>query len=149
MYFKIWKVDKMKFLAFLFLMIGSIFLAGCQEETPSRDEIPHIKDLIGSFETALKDRNTAAIDSLLSAQILEENLNSSIIIEKIYERTEEDSLYSLGSREFFYIKDRAVVNANVISSSTDSTGPPVEITLMKSGDQWLIKNIEFDKEQLE
>ena len=51
----------------LFCLLLTILLA-CAEKEPSRDEIPHIKNVLARFESAAREKNATAIDSLIIAE---------------------------------------------------------------------------------
>ena len=56
------------------ILVGlALIVGGCDEEKlPSRDQIPILKQKLYALEQAVDTRNRAAIDSLLSVEILDE-----------------------------------------------------------------------------
>ena len=129
------------------LMAASVFclsiilFGGCAEKEPSRDEIPLIKNTLARFEKAVKDKNAAAIDSLI---IVDDNegYNSSKVMKDVYSVSSDDSILAFGKREFFYTQDKAVVNCFIMADSADS-GRPFEITLVKKAKRWYIKRFDL------
>ncbi len=119
-----------------------LLLFSCSRKNPPRDEIPVIKDLLGRFERAVKEKNAAGIDSLMSAGSLELGYSSRRILSEIYPDSVKSTFYTFGKRSFAYTKDIASVDCFIMADSTDS-GRPVEITLVKSHDMWLIKRFDL------
>lgn len=117
-----------------------LLLVSCAQENPSRDEIPAIKDVLAIFQEAIYDKNPVRIDSVMAAEALDKNLDGNAIIAAVYGTA--GTFYSFGQREFFYTEKRAVVKCIVMAAQGDA-GRPVEITLGKDGDRWLIRNLEF------
>lgn len=127
----------------VFLMLLAQVLVSCErKKNPPRDEIPVIKDLLGHFEQAVKERNAAAIDSLMIAEALELGYSSQTILSTVYPDYENDTFLGFGNRSFFYTKDKASVTCDIMSDTTD-TGRPVEITLVKVDETWLIKRFDL------
>ena len=62
----------MRSILYILIVLASLALlaAGCSEETPSRDHIPLIKERVYLLQQAVKEKNRAAIDSLMSSEIL-------------------------------------------------------------------------------
>lgn len=118
----------------------AMLLASCGKENPSRDEIPAIKDVLAAFQEAIYDKNPVRVDSLMAVEALDKNLDGNAIIAAVYGVSND--FYSFGQREFFYTENRAVVKC-VVMATQDDAGRPVEITLGKKGDRWLIRNLEF------
>jgi hypothetical protein len=115
---------------------------GCAEKEPSRDEIPAIKNVLARFENSIKEKNPAAIDSLIIADSDNEGYNSMKALTDVYSDSLNGSFLTFGKREFFYTKDKAVVNCFILADSTDN-GRPFEITLVKKSKQWYIKRFDL------
>jgi len=64
------------------LLILSLLLSliSCSKKTPSRDHIPNIKERVYLLQEAIKERNRAAVDSLLSTDILDAGQSSDSLI---------------------------------------------------------------------
>jgi hypothetical protein len=128
-------------IACVFLLM-SIFLSCERKKNPPRDEIPAIKDLLGEFERAVKEKNGAAMDSLMIAEAAELGYSSSGILAEVYSESNQGTFYTFGGRSFSYTKKKALVNCFIMADSADS-GRSVEITLVKAGDRWLIKRFDL------
>lgn len=62
-----------------------MLISSCSEKKlPARAEIPLIKVAISRIEGAVRDRNQAALDSLMSIQMLERNLTSDSLISFVW-----------------------------------------------------------------
>ena len=61
------------------LLLAAMFIA-CSGKNPPRDEIPVIKDTLAEFQEALYDKNPVKIDSLLSSDAAQNNLDANGII---------------------------------------------------------------------
>lgn len=131
---------------FLMVLTAGLTLAllassGCVKKNPPRDEIPIIKDFLARLEISVKAKNAAAIDSLIIADALEQGYSSTRILDEVY-REPDTSFYTFGQREFFYTKDRAVVTCKIMAVE-NCIGRPLEMTLIKVGDRWLLKKFDL------
>ncbi len=135
----------MRFIRIAFFGIIAIILIPlfyCGEESPSRDEIPLIRELLGKFEAAVRDRNVAAMDSLIAVDAVELGYSSEKILSDIYSVSDSNTFYKFGSREFFYTRKKGSVHCMILSDSTDS-GHPAEITVIKKGEDWFVKRFDL------
>jgi|WetSurMetagenome_2_1015567.scaffolds.fasta_scaffold55495_2 hypothetical protein len=124
-----------------FCLILAVLFA-CAEKEPSRDEIPNIKNVLARFESAVKEKNAAAVDSLIIAEDGNEGYNSTKALSDIYPASSNDKFLTFGKREFFYTRDKAVVNCFIVADSSDP-GRPMEITLVKKAGRWYIKQFDL------
>ena len=113
-----------------------------RKKNPPRDEIPIIKNLLGQFERAVKDKNAARIDSIMIAESLELGYSSRSILAAVYTDPINSTFHTFGNRSFAYTKDKASVTCFIMADSADP-GRPVEITLVKTGHLWLIKRFDL------
>jgi hypothetical protein len=125
----------------VYILVILTMIISCAEKNPSRDEIPLIRTLLADFEQAVRDRNQIRLDSLISAEALPLGYTSLKILEDVYPDT-INSFYSFGNREFMYVKDKASVTCNIKADEAD-VGRPVEITLVKAGEIWLVKRFDL------
>jgi len=124
------------------IIVLALLLGACAKKNPPRDEIPVIKNLLARLETAIKEGNAAAIDSLIMAQSYEHGYNSTSILEKIDTYLNGREFFGFGHREFFYTKTEGVVKCAVKADSADA-GQAVEIILEKVGESWLVKKFDL------
>ena len=93
------------------------------------------------MEQAVRDKNAAALDSLILAESYDEGYHSSKILADVYP-DDTGSFLTFGRREFFYTKDNGVVNCYIVADTAD-TGRAVEITLAKKYDNWYLKKFDL------
>jgi hypothetical protein len=124
-----------------YLAITAILCLSCVEKNPSRDEIPAIKNLLTKFESAVREKNPARIDSFIVASADEQGYNSTRILADVYDFS-EGAFYAFGRKEFFYTKNKGIVSCRIMANSADS-GRAVEITVEKVADRWLIKKFDL------
>ncbi len=136
----------MKTLRILFaVIISSIIVLGCEEKLPSRDHIPLIKDKIFQLQEAVKLKNRASIDSLLSIQMLKLNQNSDSLLQFVYfggDSLEAFEFTQFGNCEIFYSKDKARVDCYVMDSTQTQTRPVI-FTFILNDNDWLLKRYEI------
>jgi len=127
---------------FLIGIVLLILAVSCSHKNPPRDEIPKIKNILAKLEQTIKEKNAAAIDSLIIADSYSKGYSSQTIISRVYPSPEDTNFFSFGKREFFYTENKAVVNCSILRNSADS-GRPAEITLTKIADRWLIEKFDL------
>ena len=151
------------------IISGLLIIISCVEKNPPRDEIPMIKNLLGRFEQAVREKNRAGLDSLIIAEAYEQGYHSTKILADIYGTGDAGGtddvggvgdtggFLKFGSREFVYTKDFGLVKCFIISDTgiaglsgntgsagdISSAGRPVEITLVKKYDQWYLKKFDL------
>jgi len=126
----------------ILILLPLILVVSCTEKNPPREEIPVIKDLLGRFETAVRDKNAALIDSLMIAEAYDLGYNSTQILSVVYPDPDTSRFLKFGNREFFYTEEVGKVSCIIIADTADP-GRPVEITLVKAYNQWYIKRFEL------
>ncbi len=131
-----------KYIAVWSIMTILLALSCSREKNPPRDEISLIKDTMGYFELAVKDKNVGAMDSLLSNDAAGLGYSAQKILSEVYPDSATSTFYSFGKRSFAYTKDKAAVDCFIMADSTD-IGRPVSVTLVKSHDKWLIKRFDL------
>jgi hypothetical protein len=129
--------------AAVLLTTGIIFLIACVEKPPSRDEIPLIKSMIGRFQTAVKEKDIAAIDSLMISEALELGYNSGRVLRDVYGDSLDGAFYGFGRKDITYVDKKGLIKCLIVTDSTANDGKPVEITIIKGPDRWLIKRFDL------
>ena len=125
------------------LLIFVLFLAliGCDKKTPSRDHIPNIKERVYLLQEAIKERNRAAIDSLLSTDILYAGQNSDSLIAFCFGPDGSFGFERLGNCVIAYTEN----NAEALCFVMDSTGGeehPIKLMWVHQHDMWLLSRFE-------
>ena len=124
----------------ILVLVGlvSIF-GGCdKEKLPSRDHIPILKQNLYALEQAINARNRAAVDSLLSVEILDVGQDSDSLLRLVYGPTDDFPFYRLGNYDIFYDNNIAVINCYIMDS-TEQTDRPLRLQYKHKEELWLIK----------
>ena len=99
-------------------LLTAVGLFGCgSEKLPSRDQIPIINRQVAKLETAIRSRDRAKIDSLLSVDILDRHQDSDSLMTFIFGADGSFPFYRLGDCEVFYSQKFAVVNCHLLDSA--------------------------------
>ena len=107
----------------LVLSVTAIFLyAGCGQKKVNRDYIPIIKENLYKLQVAVKDKNLAQIDSLLS---VERNQSSDSLIRFVYGMDDNFNFVQFGNAEITYTNEVARIDCYVMDSSSTSDRPMV------------------------
>jgi len=124
------------------LLVGLLILLSCAEEAvPPRDHIPLLKARLFRLQEAVKEQNRAAIDSLLSVQILDNEQNSDSLLVFTYGLNSAFDFRQFGLAEFTYTHDKARIDC-FLMDSTQSRERPLVLTYVYEHDQWLLKRFE-------
>ncbi|RKX22221.1 MAG: hypothetical protein DRP35_02475 [Candidatus Zixiibacteriota bacterium] len=123
----------------LILLLAS--WSGCKEKTPSRDYIPEIKNQLFKLQQAVKQKNRAAIDSLLSVEMLDEKLTSDSLLQFVYnipERYDAFEFEQFGGANIIYSFDIAQIDC-FIMDSTHLKDRPIVFKLILDDKVWLFR----------
>jgi hypothetical protein len=123
-------------------VMALVFLAfGCTEKTPSRVHIPVLKARISLLQEAVKTRNRAAIDSLMTPEILSIGQSSDSLLRFVYGSDDRFAFERFGNCEIVYTADMARFEC-FIMDSTSQTNRPIVLTFVYRHDLWLLKRFE-------
>ena len=133
----------MRFILHVLVVLASLVLlaAGCSEETPSRDHIPLLKERVYLLQQAVKEKNHAAIDSLLSPKILSYQQDSDSLLNFVYGPDDSFAFERFGNCEIVYTSNKARIDCFVMDS-TGRTDRPIVFTFVHEHDLWLLKRFE-------
>ncbi len=125
------------------LLLGAIAitLPGCDQEPPSRNQIPILKKRLFRLQEAVKERNRAAIDSLLSLQILEINQSSDSLLRYTYKPDGSFEFSQFAIEGIVYTRDRARIDCWIMDAARKKDRPLI-LTWVFEYDQWLLKKFE-------
>lgn len=127
----------------LAMLLVGVVIAGCGEKKPpSRDYIPLIRTRLNDLQLAVKDRDRARIDSMLSVQILDIKQSSDSLLSFVYGPNNDFAFERFGDAEIFYTDKKARIDAYIMDS-TSATDRPVTFTLVLEYDMWLLKRFEI------
>lgn len=118
--------------------LGSLLAAGCDEEmTPPRDQIPVIKRAVYALQERVKTRDRAGIDSLLSAEILDNKQSGDSLLSFVYGPAGNLAFEQFGSCDIAYTRENAEANCFVMDS-THVKDRPIRLSFMKDDTLWLL-----------
>lgn len=121
-----------------------MLVAGCSQETPSRDHIPLLKERVYLLQEAVKEKNRAGLDSLLSPKILSYRQSSDSLLRFVYGPDAQFAFERFGNCEIAYTSDKARIDCFVMDS-TGHTDRPIVFTFVHNHDLWLLKRFEAGK----
>ncbi len=128
-------------LPIVLIAIASLVLAACGKQSPKRDQIPLLKSRLYELQVAVKERNTAAIDSLLSVSIISKKQSSDSLLSLVYGPDRDFAFERFGNYNILYTSDKARIECCVMDS-TSSTDRPVVFFLADEHDLWLFTSFE-------
>jgi len=127
---------------FLTGIVTVMMIAGCgEEELPSRDEIPVLRQSVAALEQAIASGNPVVLDSLLSVEMLDLGQSSDSLLGFVFGPERDFPFYRLGDCEIFYTKDLAVVDCFVMDS-TETADRPIKLHFKKFNEHWLLRKFE-------
>jgi hypothetical protein len=117
-------------------------VVGCTEKPPRRDQIPVLKEALFRLQVAVKDKNRAALDSLLSVSILSNKQDSDSLLRFVYNYNDGYFAFErFGNYSVTYTQDRARIDCFVMDS-TNTEIRPVVFTFTYDHKLWLLKRFE-------
>ena len=117
----------------------ALIAGGCGEaELPSRDQIPILRQNLYALEQAISARDQAAIDSLLSVEILDAGQDSDSLLRFVYGATDDLPFHRLGDYDIFYSNNIAVINCYIMDS-TEQADRPLRLLFKHDDGLWLLK----------
>jgi len=125
------------------LLILSLLLSliSCSKKTPSRDHIPNIKERVYLLQEAIKERNRAAVDSLLSTDILDAGQSSDSLISFCFGEGGDFGFERLGNCIIAYTENNAEARCFVMDS-TGAEDRPIRLMWVHQHDLWLLSRFE-------
>lgn len=129
---------KQTIILILLAALGLVFWAGCGEEmTPPRNQIPAIKKVVYALQERVKARDRAAIDSLLSAKILDNKQSGDSLLSFVYGPTGDFAFEQFGSCDIAYTREIAEASCFVMDS-THAKDRPIRLSFIKDDTLWLL-----------
>lgn len=128
------------------LTLGTIAVillqVGCgSDELPSRDHIPALRNRLQALEQAVKSRSPAAVDSLLSVDILDIEQGSDSLLLFIYGPDGRFPFEHLGDYTIFYSEKLALIDCFVMDAGRRSDRP-MRLYLKQTDGAWLFTRFE-------
>jgi len=131
-----------KRLRVILVFFVSLVLAACATKSPKRDQIPLLKNRLYQLQTAVKEQNTAAIDSLLSVSIIARKQSSDSLLSFVYGPDGDFAFERFGNYNILYTTDKARIECFVMDS-TSHADRPVVFFLVHEHDLWLFTSFEI------
>ena len=115
---------------------------GCNEETPSRDHIPVLRQQLYNLQEAIRTKDRVLLDSLLSVQILSNKQNSDSLLSFVFNYNDRYFPFErFGDYVISYTEDKARIDCYIMDS-TSALERPIVLTLVYEHDMWLLKRFE-------
>ena len=132
-----------------FIISMAILLGACDDEprTPPRDQIPILKQVVFKLQEHVKERNRAAIDSMLSAKILDNQQSSDSLLSFVYGPEGDFAFTQFGRCDIFYTKANAEARCYVMDSSSQSDRP-IRLSFIKDDTLWLLESFGVFEEEV-
>lgn len=132
------------FLSFVLAAALLATLASCggEEEPPSRDVFPVIKDRLFTLQEAVRQRNLATIDSLLSSDAAEKGMDADSLLEFVYGADDSFPFERFGDYDIVHTDRIAQVICYIMDSTADSTRPMRFLFAPRGDGNWLIRSFE-------
>lgn len=131
----------MLYKATLVIAVLIIALGGCDKRSPKRDQIPLLKTQLLKLQTAVREHNRAAIDSLLSVKIVSKEQGSDSLLAFVYGSDGGYSFEQFGRYSIMYTTDKARIECYIMDSTAQSDRPIV-FFLAREHDMWLYTSFE-------
>ena len=125
----------------LLVAVAVVLFSACEKKSPKREQIPNLQKQVFSLQTAVTDRNHAAIDSLLSVRILSKKQGSDSLLSFVYGPADDFAFDRFGIRDITYTHDRARVECFILDS-TLAKDRPITFFLAIEHDMWLLTSFE-------
>ena len=125
----------------LLVAVAVVAFSACEKKSPKRDQIPNIKKQVLSLQIAVKEKNRAAIDSLLSVKILSKKQGSDSLLSFVYGQSDDFAFDRFGNCDIAYTHDKARVEC-FIMDSTVTKDRPIVFFMNVEHDLWLFTSFE-------
>jgi len=103
--------------------------------------MPILQNKLFHLQEAIRSRNRAALDSLLSLQMLAIGQNSDSLLSFVYGPNDGFAFERLGDYEIFYTNDKARIDCFMMDISAVHDRPII-LTFVFEHDMWLLKRFE-------
>jgi len=131
------------------LLVALAVAGGCgKERTPSRDQIPVLRERVFMLQEAVKNQNQAAVDSLLSLKIKTHAQTSDSLLSLVYGPDGDFPFTQFGSCQYNYTHNKALVECYIMDSLAQRDRPLL-LSWVYEHDMWLLKRFEADSLKLD
>ncbi len=123
-------------------LVAAIISCGGEEEPPSRDVFPIIKDQLFTLQKAVKERDLSTIDSLLTSKAVEKGMDADSLIEFVYGVDNDFPFERFGDYDIIHTDRIAQVICYIMDSAADSTRPMRFLFEPRGNGKWQIRSFE-------
>jgi hypothetical protein len=123
----------------LSLAVAVVVGCGGESKPPSRDQIPVIKEAVYKLQERVKERDRAAIDSLLSARIIDNGQSTDSLLSFVYGPSGDYDFRQFGRCEIFYTKENAEARCYVMDT-TAAADRPIRFSFILQDSTWLLQS---------
>ena len=135
------------FLCAAILLVALIGPACDKPEPPTREHFPVIRQQLSSLQEAVRLRDKAAIDSILTPGLRDSDDGAEALLAFVYGEKGSFEFDVFGDYEIVYTNKRARADCYIMDGSA-SHDRPVTFTFELKNDQWLLKRFEVTTEPL-
>ncbi len=122
-------------------ILAAGLMAGCSTKSPDRNQIPVLRKRLFALQQAVQEQNRAALDSLLSVQILARKQSSDSLLNFVYGADGAFAFRQFELGEIIYTDNKARIDCYVMDT-TGRRDRPIVLTLVNEHDMWLLKHFE-------
>lgn len=121
------------------LAVSAVLSWGCmtEPEPPSREQIPLLRQQLFRLQEAVRLRNGAAIDSLLSVEILNEGLSRDSLLRFVYGAADTIPFVRIANYQIVFDNNRARIDCELVDSASQNR--PIVLTWLLADSTWLLK----------
>lgn len=125
------------------LVMITVIGCGGEEEPPSRDVFPIIKERLFTLQEAVKERNAASVDSLLADRAVQRGMDADSLMSFVYGAGNNFPFERFGEYDIVHTDEIAQVVCYIMDSAADSTRP-MRFLFQPYGDRnnWQIRSFE-------
>lgn len=124
----------------LWIFVAVLLLTGCGgEKTPNRNQIPYLKSALFDLQGAVKSRNAASIDSMLTGEL--KQLGADSLLGFVYGSDAKFSFEQFGRNVIAYTDENARIDC-FIMDSLQGEDRSISFSLEFDDGSWLFTKIE-------
>ncbi|MCB2202283.1 hypothetical protein KQH51_05380 [bacterium] len=124
------------------LAVVSLTLTCGEDETPSRDYYPILKENVYRLQEAVADRDPAAIDSMLTVESLDLNMSSDSLLSFVYGSSGDLPFEAFGDCKIMYTDRKARIDCWIMDSTRSEDRSITFTYVLVQDSTWLLKRFE-------
>jgi hypothetical protein len=120
------------------VLLAGLLLAGCGKEmSPSREQIPVLRNRIARLQTAVAERDPVLLDSLMAGRPDKRAVLMDSLLTLVYRPDGSFAFERFGDYEIFYTRHAAIIDC-FIMDSTAAKHRPLKLTFVYDNGRWLL-----------